>query len=50
MNWLYKGKEIYEISDLPSNTFGFIYQTMLLVLFIKQLTYLQIKNTLVKNP
>ena len=27
MKWLYKGKEINEISDLPSNTFGFIYQT-----------------------
>ena len=27
MKWLYKNKEINEISDLPSNTFGFIYQT-----------------------
>ena len=27
MKWLYKGKEINEISDLPPNTFGFIYQT-----------------------
>jgi hypothetical protein len=23
--WLYKGKEINEISDIPENTFGFIY-------------------------
>tara|TARA_R110001583_G_scaffold53918_18_gene165852 strand:+ start:327 stop:755 length:429 start_codon:yes stop_codon:yes gene_type:complete len=27
MKWLYKNKEINEISDLPKNTFGFIYQT-----------------------
>ena len=27
MEWLYKNKEIKEISDLPNNTFGFIYQT-----------------------
>ena len=27
MKWLYKNKEINEISDLPLNTFGFIYQT-----------------------
>ena len=27
MNWLYKNKEINEISDLPDNAFGFIYQT-----------------------
>ena len=27
MKWLYKGKEINEISDLPNNTFGFVYQT-----------------------
>ena len=27
MNWLYKGSEINEISDLPNNAFGFIYQT-----------------------
>ncbi|MBC8300340.1 MAG: hypothetical protein H8E55_31765 [Pelagibacterales bacterium] len=25
--WKYKDKEIYEISDLPEGTFGFIYQT-----------------------
>ena len=25
--WLYKGKEINEITDLPKNTFGFVYQT-----------------------
>ena len=27
MKWLYRGKEINEISDLPQDTFGFIYQT-----------------------
>ena len=27
MNWLYKGSEINEISDLPNNAFGFVYQT-----------------------
>ena len=27
MNWLYKNKEINEISDLPNNAFGFVYQT-----------------------
>jgi len=27
MKWLYKNKEIYEISDLPKNAFGFVYQT-----------------------
>ena len=27
MKWLYKGKEINEISDLPNNAFGFVYQT-----------------------
>ena len=27
MKWLYKNKEIKEISDLPKNTFGFVYQT-----------------------
>ena len=27
MNWLYKGLEINEISDLPNNAFGFVYQT-----------------------
>ena len=27
MKWLYKNKEINEISDLPNNAFGFIYQT-----------------------
>ena len=27
MNWLYKGSEIIEISDLPNNAFGFVYQT-----------------------
>jgi len=27
MKWLYKNKEINEISDLPKNAFGFIYQT-----------------------
>jgi len=25
--WLYKGKVIEEIKDLPKNTFGFVYQT-----------------------
>ena len=25
--WLYKNKEINEISDLPKNAFGFVYQT-----------------------
>ena len=25
--WLYKNKEINEISDLPNNAFGFVYQT-----------------------
>ena len=27
MKWLYKGLEINEISDLPKNAFGFVYQT-----------------------
>ena len=27
MKWLYKGLEIHEISDLPNNAFGFVYQT-----------------------
>ena len=27
MNWLYKGSEINEISDLPNNAYGFVYQT-----------------------
>ena len=27
MKWLYKNKEINEISDLPNNAFGFDYQT-----------------------
>ena len=27
MKWLYKGSEINEISDLPNNAFGFVYQT-----------------------
>ena len=27
MKWLYKNKEINEISDLPKDAFGFIYQT-----------------------
>jgi len=27
MKWLYKNKEINEISDLPNNAFGFVYQT-----------------------
>jgi len=27
MKWLYKEKEINEISDLPNNAFGFVYQT-----------------------
>ena len=27
MKWLYKGKEINEISDLPNSAFGFVYQT-----------------------
>ena len=27
MKWLYKNKEINEISDLPKNAFGFVYQT-----------------------
>ena len=27
MKWLYKNKEINEISDLPHKAFGFIYQT-----------------------
>ena len=27
MKWLYKEKEINEISDLPKNAFGFVYQT-----------------------
>ena len=26
-NWLYKEKEVYEINDIPQNTFGFIYIT-----------------------
>ena len=27
MKWLYKGSEINEVSDLPNNAFGFVYQT-----------------------
>ena len=27
MKWLYKNKEINDISDLPNNAFGFVYQT-----------------------
>ena len=27
MKWLYKNKEINEISDLPKNAFGFVYKT-----------------------
>ena len=27
MKWLYKNKEINEISDLPNNAFGFVYKT-----------------------
>ena len=27
MKWLYKNKEINEISDLPNNAFDFVYQT-----------------------
>ena len=27
MEWLYKNKEINEISDLPKNAFGFVYKT-----------------------
>ena len=27
MKWLYNNKEINEISDLPKNAFGFVYQT-----------------------
>ena len=27
MKWLYNDKEINEISDLPNNAFGFVYQT-----------------------
>ena len=27
MKWLYKNKEINEISDLPNNAYGFVYQT-----------------------
>ena len=27
MKWLYKGSEINEISDLPNNAYGFVYQT-----------------------
>ena len=27
MKWLYKNKEINEITDLPQGAFGFIYQT-----------------------
>ena len=27
MKWLYRNKEINEISDLPNNAFGFVYQT-----------------------
>ena len=27
MKWLYKNKEINEISNLPNNAFGFVYQT-----------------------
>ena len=26
-NWLYKEKEVYEINNMPQNTFGFIYIT-----------------------
>jgi hypothetical protein len=26
-NWLYENKEINEITDIPENTFGFIYIT-----------------------
>ena len=28
MKWLYKNKEINEISDLPKGAFGFVYQTI----------------------
>ena len=28
MNWLYNGKEITDISQFPSNTFGFIYEVI----------------------
>ena len=28
MNWLYNGKEITDISEFPSNTFGFVYQVI----------------------
>ena len=27
MKWLYKGKEINEIADLPKNAYGFVYKT-----------------------
>ena len=27
MKWLYRNKKINEISDLPNNAFGFVYQT-----------------------
>ena len=27
MKWLYRNKKIKEISDLPNNAFGFVYQT-----------------------
>ena len=27
IKWLYRGSEINEISDLPNNAFGFVYQT-----------------------
>jgi len=28
MNWLYNGKEITDISQFPSDTFGFIYEVI----------------------
>ena len=28
MNWLYNGKEITDISQFPSNTFGFLYEVI----------------------
>jgi hypothetical protein len=28
MNWLYNGKEITDISQLPQNTFGFVYEVI----------------------
>jgi hypothetical protein len=27
IKWLYRGSEINEISDLPNNAYGFVYQT-----------------------